>query len=68
MNSSELKARELLEAPEDLFCGDDSTGFYKLRDQMLPIWIQRRDEGDVQAAELLQMVERFSRLCKLMME
>ena len=64
----EQQAQEILQAPLDLFRRTDGgVGYAKFRHTHLPKWIEDAANGDKDAAELVKVVERFSKLCDFMM-
>lgn len=67
MTQPEDESKVLLDPMLDLFSGaDGGVAFAKLRHSFLPDMLSKR--GDENVDEFLTMVERFSRLCTLMLE
>lgn len=66
MKDMNEQSRELLQPIVDLFsAADGGPAFSRLRHSFLPDMLEKR--GDPNVDEFLLMVERMSRLCKLMM-
>jgi hypothetical protein len=63
------EAGALLQPILDLMGGTDGgVGFAKLRHDFLPEMLKQADGGNYTAEEFIKMVQRFSKLCELLME
>lgn len=64
-----MNAKQIVDPILSVFGGEDGgIAFARLSKSFLPEMIERAENGDAKAAELLRMATQFSKLCTLMLK
>lgn len=64
-----MNAKRIVDPILSVFgCEDGGIAFVRLSKSFLPEMIERAENGDAKAAELVRMATQFSKLCTLMLK